>query len=204
MQSAEFDFEMKRKIFHLGSLIIPLLYIFLSKLTMILLLVVTTAIVLYVDISRHYRPKFKKIVDNFFVALMRPQELSGSFTISGMGFLMMGVTLVVILFPKGLAITSMLVLVLADTAAALTGIRFGTRLPNGKSIVGSVTFFVITVLISVCCYFTIGYSTTFRIILLSSIITTAAEFYASKWYINDNILIPSAYALSTVILSFIL
>lgn len=204
MQSAEFDFEMKRKIFHLSSLVIPFLYIFLSKLTMILLLVTFTAVTLYVDISRHYQSQFKKIVDSFFAVIMRQQELSGSFVISGMSFMMMGVTLVVILFSKGLAITAIMILILADSAAALVGVRFGAKLQNGKSIIGSVAFFVTAVLVSMCCYFTIGYSTTFRIILLSSMLTTVAEFYASKWYVNDNILIPGVYALSTVILSFVL
>lgn len=204
MQSAELDFEVKRKLFHLSSLLIPLFYIFLSKLVAVIALTIITAIILYIDMSRHYNPKIQAFVDNIFFGIMRPKETSGSFVISGMSFFFMGTLIVIALFSKGLAITAISVLIFADAAAALVGVRFGKKLKNGKSLEGSTAFFAVSVLISLLCYFTIGYSTSFLVILIASIITTLAEFYASNWRINDNILIPLTYALSTFCLSFTL
>lgn len=209
-KSIELDFEIKRKLFHLSSLVVPFFYLLLSqlvmlpRLTMIIVLVIVTAVILYVDISRHYNLKVKDAVDNIFSVIMRQRELSGTFALSGMSYFFMGTLLVVALFPRGLAITAMLVLILADTVAALVGMKYGEKLKNGKSWMGSVAFMSVSVLVSILCYFTIGYATTFLVILLSSAFTTAAEFYACSWRVNDNILIPLIYAFSTFILSFIL
>lgn len=210
MHNVELEFEIKRKLFHLSSLIIPFIYILLlwytamPKLTMIVGMVIVTAIILYIDMSRHYNSQIKGLVDSVLVKLMRSKEVSGSFAFSGMSFFFLGSLLVISLFSAGLAITSIMVLIFADTAAALVGMRFGKKLANGKSILGSVAFILVTILVSMICYFMISYNTTFLGILITAILTSAAEFYSSDWQINDNILIPLVYSLSTFCLSFIL
>lgn len=203
MQSADWGFELRRKLFHISSVLIPLSYIFIPKLAMIVALAVVTSIILYVDMSRHYNVSIKSIVDDLFTQIIRQNEVSGTFALSGMSFFFMGMLIVVTLFPKGLAITSIFILIFADAIAALVGIKFGNKLSNGKSIEGSGAFFCVAMVVSFWCYFTIGYDTTFWIILLSSLLTTLAEFHAAKLFTNDNILIPLTYALSTFVLSFI-
>lgn len=197
------QFEINRKIFHLASLAIPFIYLFLDRIVMTILLMIFTAIILYVDISRHYNAKIKEIVDKYFAKLMRESEVSGSFHLSGMSNFFLGSFLVILLFSKGLAITALMVLILADSAAAIVGMRYGTPIRDGKSMEGSITFASVTFFVSLLGFFFLGFDTSFLVILLATAITTAAEFFAPKLKTDDNLLIPMTYAVSTFILALI-
>lgn len=203
MNNAEFKFELDRKLFHFSSALIPLIYIFTSKLAMCLILLLIATIILYIDISRHYNKNFQGFVDKFFKKIMRPSELSGSFSLTGISFFFLGALLVTALFSKGLAIASISVWIFADSAAALVGVQYGLPIRNGKSIIGSCAFFCSATLISTFCYFIVEYATSFKIIIIASIFTTIAEFYSKELHINDNFFIPLIYGLLTFILSFI-
>ncbi len=204
MQTKVFTFEVQRKIFHLCSLIIPLFYLFSSKIVVIVLLFLLTLYVLYIDTARHYNLYVKRFIDRFFAEFMRPEEQSGSFRLSGSSFMIMGFLLTAILFSKGLAISSWLILIIADCLAALVGTKIGTPLKNGKSLEGSIAFLISTVFISILVYFFVRYQTNFSIIILSSMIATVIEFYSKELSINDNLLIPLTYCFSTIIFTFIL
>jgi len=135
---------------------------------------------------------------------MRTEEESGSFRLSGASFMMLGFFLSALFFSKGLAITAWLVLIVSDALAALVGVRIGTRMYNGKSMEGSTAFLISAILIGIIGHFFIGYNTSFLVIIISALITTAIEFYSWKFYMNDNLLIPVAYGFSTIIFNFIL
>jgi len=167
MYGTPFKFELNRKLFHLLSSVLPLVYYFIPRMSMSIILMLTTTIILYIDIYRHYNTKIKVVVDKFFSSIMRDNESSGLFHLSGASHFFLGMFLVVLLFPKGLAITSILVLIVADTFAALIGVQFGKPLlnVNGKTIAGATAFMVSAVIISVFSYFLIGFSTTFQIII---------------------------------------
>ena len=132
---------------------------------------------------------------------MREDEESGQFVLSGASYMALGLLTSCLLFSKGLAITSWLVLIVADCFAAIIGMKYGSPLFNGKSYVGSVSFFISSVLISVMTYFIVGYSTSFFIILVSSLATTIVEFFSDQIKVNDNFSIPITYALVTFLLS---
>ena len=204
MEAMVLNFEIRRKIFHLHSLIFPLFYLFTSKLTAMLMLLILTGIVLYLDISRHHNNKIRDFVNKFFAVLMRTQEESGSFGLSGASFMIVGFFLSGLLFPKNLAITAWLVLIISDSLAAIVGVKIGTKLYNGKTMEGAIAFLSSAILIGIICHVFIGYKTSFLVIIISGLITTAIEFYANKPYLNDNLLIPLTYGLSTVIFNFIL
>lgn len=203
MQTTLYNFEIKRKTFHICSLILPLLYLPLPKSYMIAILLLLTLIVLFLDTSRHYSYKIQELTNKIFTKLMREEEKNGSFKLSGSSYMFFGFFLSALFFSKGLAITSWLVLIISDALAALVGTKIGTPLSNGKTIAGSVAFMVSAVLISILCYFFIGYDTNFFIILLSCLISTICEFFSKQISINDNFLIPLIYALSNVIFAFI-
>lgn len=204
MQTPAFSFEIQRKTFHLLSLVIPLLYIFVSKIVITASLAVLMIVVLIVDITRHYDLRIKNYTDKFFAKLMRPEEFSGSFRLSGSSFMAVGFFVTALFFSKGLAISAWLILIISDSLAAVVGTKIGRPLWNGKSLEGSFAFLVSAIFISMLVYFFIGYNTSFMVIILSSIIVTACEFYSKQISINDNLLIPIAYCFSTVILTFIL
>lgn len=204
MNNADLKFEINRKLFHLCSIILPFSYIFVSRITMAVILMLISAITFYGDISRHYNAKIQELVDKFFTPIMRNSEMSGKFKLSGLSYFLLGCFLVVLIFPKGLAITSMLVLILADSFAALVGIEFGSKNYLDKSWAGSLAFFISAFMISILCYFLIGYDTNFKIIVLTSLITTIVELYSKKLNIDDNLAIPLTYAFFTFFLGFII
>ena len=201
MYTTELNFEIQRKVFHLCSLIFPIAYLFIPKMIMALTLAVIAGITLYLDISRHYNPKIKGLIKNIFGKIIREEEDSGQFVLSGASYMALGFLVSCLLFSKGLAITSWLVLIVSDCFAAIVGMKYGSPLFNGKSYAGAFSFFISSVLISVMTYFIIGYSTSFVIILISSLVTTIVEFFSDQIKVNDNFSVPLTYALVTFVLS---
>lgn len=203
MKSTIFNFEIKRKTFHLCCFIVPLFYFFVSKLVITSLLFLILITVIPLDMLRHYNVSIRNLINKFFEKIIRPEEASGSFKLSGASFMMAGLFLTSLFFSKGLAITSWFILIISDCLAAIVGTKIGKPLENGKSLEGSVAFLSSAIFISMLVYFYFGYNTTFLIIIISSIITTIAEFYSKEFNINDNLSIPVIYCLSTVILNFV-
>ena len=203
MISGALNFEIQRKIFHLCSLVFPVIYIFFSKITMGIALILVAGITIYLDISRHYNPKIKGLVDKFFGKLQRKEETSGKFVLSGASYMALGFLITGLFFSKGLAITSWLILIVSDCFAAVLGIKYGSPLFNGKSYIGSGAFFFSAMLISIMSYFLIGYSTSFITIIISCLFCTVIEFFSEQIAINDNLSIPLTYAISTFIFGLI-
>ncbi len=206
MNDKDFDFETRRKIFHLYSLILPLLYLYIitSKINMSVFLLLLTGITLHLDISRHYNDKIKVLVDNFFGKYIRTSEKSGTLKLTGASYMALGFLLSCLFFSKGLAITSWLILIISDCLAALVGLKFGKQLYNGKSLAGSGAFFTSSVFISILSYFFINYRTSFVIIILACAVATIAEFYSKEIKIDDNLSIPLSYCFITFVLSLAL
>ena len=200
MLRENFNFEIQRKSFHLYGLIFPVSYVFTTRTTMSIFLLALTGFTIYVDISRHHNPKIQKLVDEFFNKYLRSQEKTGTSVLSGASYMALGFLITCLLFAKGLAITSWFVLIISDCIAALLGIKYGTPLQNGKSLFGSLAFFIFSIFISTVSYFLVSYHTSFTVIILSSAMATLAEFYAKQIKINDNLSIPFSYCLTTFIL----
>ncbi len=203
MDDQALDFEIRRKLFHLCSIIFPVIYLFTPKIIMVATLAVIAGFVIYLDISRHYKPKIKEFIEKFLGKFLRFDEQNGQFVLSGSSYMALGFLLSCALFSKGLAIAAWLVLIVADCFAAIVGMKFGSPLFNGKSFAGSAAFFMSSFLISIVVYFIYDFSTNFLIIIMSSFITTLVEFFSDQIKINDNFSIPMTYGLSTVILGLI-
>lgn len=203
MEDELIHFEIRRKLFHLCSLTFPLTYVFVTKMYMATALIIITGIVLYLDISRHYNNKIKDLITKIFGTLMREEEASGQFTPSGASYMALGFLLSCLLFSKGLVLVSWLILIVGDCFAAIMGMRFGSPLFNGKSLVGSASFFVSSVFISIMMYFIFPYNTGFFIILFSSLVATLVEFFSDQIKVNDNLSIPLVYCFTTFVLSLL-
>lgn len=189
----QYNLEIKRKIFHCMSLVFPLFYLLTDKLTMVMVLTVVTGIALSLDISRHYNSAIQDIVSQFFSKIMRENEISGNFKLSGVSYMFLGFFISCILFSKGIAIASFLVLIISDTAAALVGKKIGKSRENGKSIEGSLAFCGTAMLIGVLSYTFHPYHVSFSGIIFASIITTLVEYHSDRIKINDNLAIPVTF-----------
>lgn len=196
-------FEYNRKMFHMLIMIFPLIYILISKLWMILICLPILGVILYLDITRHYEYKVRNFIDTFFKKFIRVEESSGSFNLSGASYMIFGVFLSTVLFSKELAIASMMILAIADCVAALVGVNVGRYMINQKSLEGSIAFFMISVVVSILCYFFIGLNSSILTILIASFVTTIVELYSKQIKINDNLLIPLVYGITTMMLNFI-
>lgn len=200
MHNITLNFEIQRKAFHLCSLLFPVIYIFTPKIIMGVALTIITGFTVYLDVSRHYNSKIKGLIDKIFGKILRLEEESGYFSLSGASYMAFGLLISCLIFSKGLAIASWFVLIFSDCFAAIVGMKFGSPLSNGKSYIGSASFFISAVLVSIISYFVVGYNTSFFIIIISSFLATLVEFFSEQIKINDNLSIPLTYAMSTFVL----
>jgi dolichol kinase len=194
------QFEINRKIFHMTSLILPILYIFTSKPVAIIGLLIIAGSTIAIDTARHYNPKVQELVDKFFLQIMRPHEKSGGFKLSGSSYMMAGFLITAIIFPKGVAIASWFVLIVSDSCAALFGRKMGTPNNYGKSFEGAAAFFVSAVLISVISHAIVPYHTSFWALTFASLAASAVEYYSPQIGIDDNLTIPISFAIMISIL----
>lgn len=193
------NFEIKRKLFHLSSIILPVGYMLVSKITMCFILIFITAITIYLDKSRHRNRAIRLVVDKLFGQILRRKEKNDPGVLSGSSYMALGMLISCMLFSKGLAIASWMVLIVSDCFAALVGMKFGKPLMNGKSYAGLLTFFISAIFVSIISYFIEGYSTSFSVIIISSLLTALVEFFSGQLEIDDNLSIPLTYCFATVI-----
>lgn len=169
---------------------------------MVIIMMICTGIALSLDISRHYQGTIQDLVDKIFSKIMRKKEKSGTFNLSGVSYMFLGFFVTCVLFSKGTAISSFLVLIVADTAAAIVGKHAGKQTNYGKSIEGASAFFLSAFLIGLLSYTFSSYSASFLTILIASAATTFVEYNSNKYNINDNLAIPVTYGMVIAILGF--
>ncbi len=137
--------EIKRKIVHLATLSIPIAYGMLPKETVITVLLTLFFGFLIVDLLRHYHSGMTSLFQKYFLGtVLREKERS---TLMGSTYFLFSSILVILFFPKSIAIVSLLILILSDTAAALVGKAIGKIRIFEKTLEGSLAFLVCSLLI---------------------------------------------------------
>ncbi len=173
--------ELLRKSIHIGTSVIPLLYYYgLSKQVIIMISLFLTAGFVTADILRMNFNLARKYFLIVFSSLLRQDEQTKSLT--GASWLFLGMTATFYLFSKEAAIPAVLFLTLADPVAAIAGKKYGSDYFFGKTIEGSLGFYLTAS--AIILIFT-GYSWLGLGIALGA---TIVEFLPIG--INDNILIP--------------
>ncbi len=179
------DAHLPRKIMHLLSAsIIPALYYLtvVPDATAIMLVTGATVVWIMVEAWRLRHPSFNALFITSFHWLMKAKE-AHSFT--GVSYLLGGSALAMILFAKPIAVVSLFFIALGDPIAAMVGKRFGRiRMPNGKSVEGSVAMFVVCLLVG----FSLAPSLSAPVIIAGGAMATMSEFFAGK--IDDNLIAP--------------
>ena len=141
--------EIKRKIVHLATLIIPVGYGLTARETVLLFVIPLFLGLLGIDLLRHFHSGVALLFNKyFFGSVLREEEKP---TLMGSTYFLFSTILTVLLFPKPIAIMSLLILILSDTAAALVGKSIGRIRILGKTLEGSSAFFL-TSLLSVWLY----------------------------------------------------
>jgi dolichol kinase len=137
--------EIKRKIVHLTTLVVPVGYAVTSEKTVILFLVPFFLALLLVDLIRHFHPGMASLFRKYFFGRVLREEEEPTFM--GSTYFIFSTILTILLFPKSIAITSILILILSDTAAALVGKWVGRIRIFGKTLEGSIAFFLTSLFI---------------------------------------------------------
>jgi len=137
--------EVLRKIVHLATLIIPVGYALTSEETVILFLVPFFLALLSVDLLRLLHPGVASLFQKFFFGRVLREEEKPTFM--GATYFIFSTILTILLFPKPIAIASIFILILADTAAALIGKWIGRVGIFGKTLEGSMAFLLTALLI---------------------------------------------------------
>ncbi len=141
--------EITRKLVHLATLAIPIGYAGMTKEDVLMILLPLFLGFLTVDLLRHYHHKIASLFKKYFFGkVLRKEEEP---TLMGSTFFLFSTLLAILLFPKTIAIVSLLILTLSDTSAALVGKGIGKIPIFGKTLEGSLAFLLCSLLI-VWCY----------------------------------------------------
>lgn len=135
--------EIFRKLIHLCSLSIPVVYYFIPRSTALIILGIMTAVALFLDLGRYLSPAIGKIFYKFFGFLLRKHELDHKKrNLNGATYVLLSAFICVLIFPKVIVITAFAILIISDSMAALIGRRFGKHKFLFKSLEGTLAFFI--------------------------------------------------------------
>jgi|TARA_B110000263_G_scaffold69391_1_gene60381 dolichol kinase len=141
--------EYIRKIIHLFSLIIPFGYLFFitDKYIMVQILIFLTALFLFIDIARHKVFWVQSIFEYIFNNMLRSHEIKGNLT--GATWVVIGSLITIIIFPKPVAVISLIFMSLGDTAAGLVGQKYGKHKIGNKSWEGFLAGLIICFIVAI-------------------------------------------------------
>jgi dolichol kinase len=135
--------EILRKLIHLCSLSIPVVYYFIPRNAALVILGIMTAIALFFDLGRYLSSTIGKIFYRFFGFMLRKHELDHKKrNLNGATYVLLSAFICVLLFHKVIVVTAFAILIICDTTAALIGRRFGKHKFLFKSLEGTLAFFI--------------------------------------------------------------
>ncbi len=184
--------ELMRKSIHLCSLLIPVLYIPMDKLTALKILVPITVVVFFADILRNFFAPARAFVNKYFGGMLRAHELDEKrFILNGATYVLLAACVAIVAFPKIIAITAFSILIISDMAAALIGRKFGRHGFFDKSLEGTSAFIVSGIIIVAIIGVNSGAPWTFYIAgAIAAIAGGIIEAASIKLRLDDNFSIP--------------
>jgi dolichol kinase len=182
--------EIKRKLFHLSGLIYIVGLAFIPRDIYILVLSISAALILCVELVRLRWPDMNQFLIKLFRGAIREQEKN---KISGIFWMILGVLITVALIkPLNMSAAIIAYLILGDGIASLAGLRFqGPFWPQSKKrISGSLACFLMCLFVGAV-FFKPDYG--WPLVVLGALTATILEGVSLP--INDNLSIPAATSL---------
>jgi dolichol kinase len=186
--------EFYRKTIHFFSSAIPIGYYFIPKNTVLAILFPLLFLMLLTEALKYKSDFIYHLYLKYFKSMLRDHETDrGKIRINGASWVFAADILVIIIFPKYIAITGMLLLSFSDSLSAIFGRLYGKKYyaPN-RSFAGTLTFFIVGVLIV---FFTPKYlyvPVEYYIALFAVLVTTVAD--SVNLPVDDNFVIPIVYS----------
>ncbi|MCS7013817.1 MAG: SEC59/DGK1/VTE5 family protein [Chloroherpetonaceae bacterium] len=189
----EYHNELARKAIHVCSIAIPLIYYHITQKLAIVLLTILFLGFFTVDFVKMFVQPVAVWYFKTFGSLLRPHEKDPTKKrFNGATFVTLSALLTVALFPKIIAIASFAILIVADTAAALVGRKFGKHKLFSKTVEGSLAF-----LIAAIAVVALTPHLNFAVGIGLAVVATIAEvvpFKIGGYTIDDNLTIPLSAA----------
>ena len=194
--AVDFKHEVLRKLIHLSSFWIVALIWWFPKIWSILILGFVTIFVLVAEYETYKQSDSicAHIYKALFGRILRDNEKEESFHYSGAPYVLIAALILVIIFPKIVAMFALSILLISDTMAALIGRRFGRhRLVGHKTWEGTLAFldsgFFVTFL------FVLFGNMSFQICIVSVFFGCLGDLFNEKLHVDDNLSIPLLAAL---------
>jgi dolichol kinase len=182
--------EILRKTIHFASAAISIGYYYIDRNIVLVVLGVMLFFMLGVEYVKYKSTFVYNLYMKYFKHMLREHEYNMRMVrINGASWVVISCIICIIVFPKLIAITGMLMLSLADSTAGLLGRLYGKKqyAPN-RSYVGTAAFFIVGVIIVLLSPKYL-YTTNEYIIGFAAVaVTTLAE--AMNLPIDDNFTIP--------------
>lgn len=192
-----------RRIWHFtGVFSMFVFYLFVSPRQALIAAVVISSTLITIDVTRLYVARFNRFWVRLFKKIIREDERN---RLSGITFMMAGVTLIVALYPKNVVLLTLLFVSLADPMASEFGVRFGKdKLIGNKSLQGSLAAFVTCFLLSMGFfrYFGLVQERAFIVCLLAALIGALAEL-TPVGKLDDNFVFPVVNATLLTLLLYV-
>ncbi len=185
----DYKYEVIRKLIHLNSLSIPIVYYYIEKQLALTILIPLTFAFLVVDIIRYYNPQVADWFYKFFGFLLRKKEKDDrKKRLNGATNVLLSALFCVIVFPKLIFVTAFSILIISDISSALIGRKFGKRKFFAKSLEGSTAFFISAVIVVFFTPKVEGHFLEYVIGIIAAFFGTIAE--SMSFEIDDNLSIP--------------
>ena len=139
--------ELLRKLIHLSNLIIPFTYLFYfnTKIEALIVLVPITSFSLLIEYLRINSSIVKNIFDSYLFIMLRNHEISGKYT--GATWVFIASTLSIAVFPKEIAVLSLVFMSIGDTTAGIIGRKFGRIKFYNKTFEGALAGLIVCLII---------------------------------------------------------
>ncbi len=194
MDRLELRYEVARKAIHLSSLSIPVIYWFISRELALLLLFPLFSGFFLIDLLKNFFTPVSIWYHKTFDSMLRTHELERTKNnLNGATYIMMAALLLVLFFPKIIAVAAFSLVAVSDTLAAIIGKSFGKHRFGQKSVEGSAAFFCSAlVVISIVP----GLNPFIGIIMaVTATLTEAFIVRIGEFKVDDNLSIPLASAI---------
>lgn len=187
---ARSDIHLARRLWHfLGVMFILALYLKVPPERSVVTALSLAALIVAIDWARLYFSRFNRTLSWLFQAVMRESERD---RMAGVSYMLIGVAVIVVLFPRFPVILSLLFLGVADPLASYFGIRYGRdKLIGQKSVQGTLAAFITCFILSFgfFYYMNLMRERLFIVCLISGLIGAASELIPiGKW--DDNLVFP--------------
>jgi len=176
--------EFIRKLLHLSNLVIPFTYLFYfdSKVEALIILLPITLLAFLIEYLRINSISVKNIFDTYLFSMLRNHEKSGKYT--GATWVFISSTLSIGIFPKDIAIISLIYMSIGDTAAGLIGRKFGRIKIYNKTLEGALAGFIVCLIVGLM----IDLNLSKTVVAIGALSAAIIEFMPIS--IDDNLRIP--------------